>query len=161
MKKQKPVIDSSSNKRKKPSQVVGDIHFNNITFNYPSRPQIKILDSIDIKIKNGSTVAFVGSSGCGKSTCIQLLQRFYDPLKGQITLDNRDLKTLNVKWLKSQIGVVNQEPILFGTTIYENIKFGKEDATDEEIKSAARNANAHDFIMSLPNVNPFHFSIYS
>lgn len=106
-------------------------------------------------------MAFVGSSGCGKSTCIQLLQRFYDPLKGQITLDNRDLKTLNVKWLKSQIGVVNQEPILFGTTIYENIKFGKEDATDEEIKSAARNANAHDFIMSLPNVNPFHFSIYS
>jgi len=98
-------------------------------------------------------VAFVGSSGCGKSTCIQLLQRFYDPLEGQINLDNRDLKTLNVKWLKSQIGVVNQEPVLFGTTIYENIKFGKEDATDEEIEAAARNANAHDFIMSLPNVN--------
>jgi len=98
-------------------------------------------------------VAFVGSSGCGKSTCIQLLQRFYDPLEGQINLDNRDLKTLNVKWLKSQIGVVNQEPVLFGTTIYENIKFGKEDATDEEIEAAARNANAHDFIMYLPNVN--------
>jgi len=104
-------------------------------------------------------VAFVGSSGCGKSTCIQLLQRFYDPLDGQITLDNRDLKTLNVKWLKSQIGVVNQEPILFGTTIYENIKFGKEDATVEEIEAAARNANAHDFIMSLPNVNKFDFLI--
>jgi len=131
---------------------VGDIHFNNTTFNYPSRPQIKILDSIDIKIKNGSTVAFVGSSGCGKSTCMQLLQRFYDPLDGQITLDNRDLKTLNVKWLRSQIGVVNQEPILFGTTIYENIKFGKEDATEEDIKLAAMNANAHDFIMTLPDV---------
>ena len=141
---------------------MGDIHFNNTTFNYPSRPQIKILDSIDIKIKNGSTVAFVGSSGCGKSTCMQLLQRFYDPLEGEITLDNRDLKTLNVKWLRSQIGVVNQEPILFGTTIYENIKFGKDDATEEDIKLAAMNANAHDFIMSLPDViNSLFFSLSS
>lgn len=103
-------------------------------------------------------MAFVGSSGCGKSTCMQLLQRFYDPLEGRITLDNRDLKTLNVKWLRSQIGVVNQEPILFGTTIYENIKFGKDDATEEDIKLAAMNANAHDFIMSLPDV--IHFSFY-
>jgi ABC-type multidrug transport system fused ATPase/permease subunit len=97
-------------------------------------------------------VAFVGSSGCGKSTCMQLLQRFYDPLEGKITLDNKDLKSLNVKWLRSQIGVVNQEPILFGTTIYENIKFGKDDATEEDIRLAAMNANAHDFIMSLPDV---------
>ncbi len=97
-------------------------------------------------------MAFVGSSGCGKSTCMQLLQRFYDPLEGKITLDNKDLKSLNVKWLRSQIGVVNQEPILFGTTIYENIKFGKDDATEEDIRLAAMNANAHDFIMSLPDV---------
>jgi ABC-type multidrug transport system fused ATPase/permease subunit len=81
------------------------------------------------------------------------LQRFYDPLGGSIFVDNRDLKSLNVKSYRSKIGVVNQEPILFGMSIYENIKFGKEDATDEEIKMAAKNANAHDFIMSLPSVS--------
>lgn len=82
-----------------------------------------------------------------------MIQRFYDPLNGNIKLDGNDLKSLNVNWLRSKIGVVNQEPILFSTTIKENIRFGKDNVTDEEIVEAAKNANAHDFIMSLPEVN--------
>jgi ABC-type multidrug transport system fused ATPase/permease subunit len=97
----------------------------------------------------------------GKSTCMQLLQRFYNSNEGSITIDDIDIKNFNVKWLREQIGVVNQEPILFNTTIYENIKFGKESATDEEIISAAKNANAHDFIMSLPQVCLFFIYFYS
>jgi ABC-type multidrug transport system fused ATPase/permease subunit len=97
-------------------------------------------------------VALVGSSGCGKSTCLQLIQRFYVPLEGCVNIDNRDIKSYNLKWLRSRIGVVNQEPILFGTTIRENIKFGKEEASEDEIVLAAKNANAHDFIMTLPEV---------
>jgi ATP-binding cassette, subfamily B (MDR/TAP), member 1 len=89
----------------------------------------------------------------GKSTCIQLLQRFYDPSSGSILIDNTDLTCLNLKSYRKHIGVVNQEPILFDASIQENIRFGKQDATDEEIKQAAKKANAHDFIMSLPNVN--------
>jgi ABC-type multidrug transport system fused ATPase/permease subunit len=81
-----------------------------------------------------------------------LIQRFYDPLAGSIVIDSKNLKDFNIKWLRSQIGVVNQEPILFATTIAENIRFGKENATDEEIINAAKNANAHDFIMTLPDV---------
>lgn len=110
------------------------------------------------------TVALVGSSGCGKSTCLQLIQRFYDPLNGLIAIDGRNLKDYNLKWLRTRIGVVNQEPILFATTIKENIRFGKDDASDEEIVWAAKNANAHDFIMTLPDVFfiPFHsFAIYN
>ena len=98
------------------------------------------------------TVALVGSSGCGKSTCLQLIQRFYDPLNGLIAIDGRNLKDYNLKWLRTRIGVVNQEPILFATSIKENIRFGKDDASDEEIVLAAKNANAHDFIMTLPDV---------
>lgn len=81
-----------------------------------------------------------------------MIQRFYDPLNGNVKLDGNDLRSLNVKWLRSQIGVVNQEPILFSTTIKENIRFGKDNVSDEEIIEAAKNANAHEFIMSLPDV---------
>nr|UOU03319.1 ATP-binding cassette subfamily B1-1 [Brachionus rubens] len=147
----KPVIDTSADDGEKPNEVTGSIEFEDIYFNYPARPDIKILQGLDLKINQGSTVALVGSSGCGKSTCIQLIQRFYDPLQGAVKIDGRDVKNLNVRWLRSKIGVVNQEPILFGTTIKENIKFGKDDATDEEIILAAKNANAHDFIMTLPD----------
>nr|QNH67928.1 ATP-binding cassette transporter subfamily B member 1 X2 [Brachionus plicatilis] len=146
----KPTIDTSSEEGNKPVDVTGNIEFNNVNFNYPSRPDINILNGLDLRIKHGSTVALVGSSGCGKSTCIQLIQRFYDPLNGSVKLDGNDLRSLNVKWLRSQIGVVNQEPILFSTTIKENIRFGQDDVTDEQIIEAAKNANAHEFIMSLP-----------
>ena len=98
----------------------------------------------------GKTLALVGPSGCGKSTTIQLIQRFYDTIEGSVLLDGQDIKTLNLKWLRSNIGVVGQEPVLFATTIFENIRYGREGVTQEEIEAAAQAANAHDFIVSLP-----------
>jgi len=128
-----------------------------VSFSYPSRPDIPILKEVSYKINPGSTIALVGSSGCGKSTSLHLIQRFYDPLGGMITIDGRNLKDYNLKWLRTRIGVVTQEPILFGTSIKENIRFGKEGATDDEILLAAKNANAHDFIMTLPDVRSTSF----
>jgi ATP-binding cassette subfamily B (MDR/TAP) protein 1 len=148
-----PPIDSLSTAGEQPKELVGDIEFDNVAFKYPARIEAKILDEISFKIPTGYTVALVGDSGCGKSTCLQLLQRFYDPESGAVKLDGRSLKDLNIEWLRKQIGVVNQEPILFGTTIKENILFGKSDATDDEIVAAAKSANAHNFIMKLPDVN--------
>ena len=93
----------------------------------------------------------MGASGCGKSTVVQLLQRFYDPNSGEVLVGGRDVRTLNIKWLRQHIGVVSQEPVLFDTTIAQNILYGKEGATEEEMKQAAINANAHDFISKLPD----------
>ena len=95
-----------------------------MNFSYPSRKEVQVLKETSLIIKPGSTVAFVGSSGCGKSTCVQLIQRFYDPSSGAIIIDGENIKDINIKHLRSQLGVVNQEPILFGTTIKENIRFG-------------------------------------
>ena len=148
-----PEIDSFSDAGEKIEKPVGNINFQNILFSYPARPDIDILKEVTLDIKAGTTVALVGSSGCGKSTCIQLIQRFYDPKNGLITFDGKDLKSLNLNWLRSQIGVVSQEPVLFGTSILENIRLGREDATEDEIMTAAINANAHDFIMELPQVH--------
>jgi len=92
-----------------------------------------------------------------ESTTIQLIQRFYDPDQGTVLLDGKDIKTLNVGWLRSHIGIVSQEPVLFTGSIEENIRFGKQDATDEEVQYAAKMANAHDFIMELPEVDIFCF----
>ena len=144
------LIDSSSKSGMRPMKVVGDICFSNVFFNYPSRPDVKILRGISLDIPSGKTVALVGSSGCGKSTCIQMAQRFYDPLQGKVMLDGNDLKDLNVGWLRDNIGIVSQEPVLFDCTIRENILFGKPEATDDEIEKACRDANAMDFIKKLP-----------
>ena len=92
----------------------------------------------------------MGQSGCGKSTCVQLLQRFYDPLQGRVCVDGHDIRGLNIGCLRDQMGVVGQEPVLFGMSIGENIRFGRDDATHEDVEWAARQANAHDFIMRLP-----------
>ncbi|XP_032895258.1 ATP-binding cassette sub-family B member 5 [Amblyraja radiata] len=144
-------IDSSSNDGHKPDSIRGDIEFKDIHFSYPTRPDRKILNGLNVKITSGQTMALVGVSGCGKSTTVQLLQRFYDPAAGEITLDGHDIRTLNVKWLREHIGIVSQEPILFATTIAENIRHGREDATDEDIEQAAKEANAYDFISMLPD----------
>uniref|UniRef100_A0A1A9V7P2 ABC-type xenobiotic transporter n=1 Tax=Glossina austeni TaxID=7395 RepID=A0A1A9V7P2_GLOAU len=126
------------------------MEFKDVDFYYPTRERMKVLDKLNLKIKRGQTVALVGSSGCGKSTCIQLIQRFYDPQGGAIHFNEVNLKDININWLRERIGVVGQEPILFGTTIYENIRYGREDATREEIEAAARAANALRFINKLP-----------
>uniref|UniRef100_A0A8B9EE87 ATP binding cassette subfamily B member 4 n=1 Tax=Anser cygnoides TaxID=8845 RepID=A0A8B9EE87_ANSCY len=145
-----PQIDSSSNAGYKPDRVKGTLEFKNVYFNYPARPDIQILKGLNLKVNCGQTVALVGGSGCGKSTTVQLIQRFYDPKEGTITIDGQDIKTLNVRYLREIIGVVNQEPGLFATTIAENIRYGREDVTMEEIEKATKEANAYDFIMKLP-----------
>ncbi|XP_048881356.1 ATP-dependent translocase ABCB1 isoform X35 [Brienomyrus brachyistius] len=144
-------IDSSSKEGHKPETVKGDIEFKNIHFSYPSRKDAKILQGVNLVVPRGKTIALVGASGCGKSTIIQLLQRFYDPDAGEITLDGHDIRTLNVKWLRENIGIVSQEPVLFATTIAENIRYGWENATDEDIERAVKEANAYEFISELPD----------
>ncbi|XP_027754516.1 multidrug resistance protein 1 isoform X1 [Empidonax traillii] len=146
-----PQIDSYSETGYKPDHIKGNLEFKNVYFNYPSRPDVEILKGLNLKISSGQTVALVGSSGCGKSTTVQLIQRFYDPQEGMVTIDGQDIKTLNVRYLREIIGVVNQEPVLFATTIAENIRYGREDVTMEEIEKATKEANAYDFIMKLPN----------
>ncbi|NXD36043.1 MDR1 protein, partial [Copsychus sechellarum] len=147
----KRLIDSSSKEGYKPDKLIGEIEFRNIHFSYPSRPDAKILKGLNLKVQTGKTIALVGASGCGKSTTVQLLQRFYDPDQGEITLDGRDIRTLNTKWLRENIGIVSQEPVLFATTIAENIRYGREDISDSEIETAAKEANAFDFISRLPD----------
>uniref|UniRef100_A0A8D2LUJ5 Uncharacterized protein n=1 Tax=Varanus komodoensis TaxID=61221 RepID=A0A8D2LUJ5_VARKO len=143
------IVNSSSGEGFKPDKLRGEIEFKNISFSYPSRPDV--LKGLNLKIQPGKTIAVVGSSGCGKSTTIQLLQRFYDPVEGQVTIDGHDIRTLNIKWLRENIGIVSQEPVLFGTTIAGNIRYGREDITDAEIEQAAKEANAYDFISKLPD----------
>uniref|UniRef100_A0A8C3PBY5 ABC-type xenobiotic transporter n=1 Tax=Chrysemys picta bellii TaxID=8478 RepID=A0A8C3PBY5_CHRPI len=147
----KPTIDSFSSDGHKLDHIKGALEFNNVQFSYPSRPDVQVLKGLTLKIDCGQTVALVGSSGCGKSTMVQLLQRFYDPQEGVITVDGHDIKSLNLRHYREFIGVVSQEPVLFGTTIRNNIRYGREDVTDEEIENAAKEANAYDFIMEFPD----------
>ena len=129
----------------------GDIIFDNVLFTYPSRPDVKILQGLSLTINKGETVALVGPSGCGKSTVIQLVQRFYDPENGSIKLGGKDIKEINLRWLRERIGIVGQEPVLFGCTIAENIKQGRKGVTQEEMEKACIEANAYNFIKKLPN----------
>ncbi|ELK28187.1 Bile salt export pump [Myotis davidii] len=147
---QKPVIDCMSEDGYKLDRINGEIQFHNVTFHYPSRPEVKILNNLSMVIKPGEMTAVVGSSGAGKSTALQLIQRFYDPSAGMVTLDGHDIRSLNIQWLRAQIGIVEQEPVLFSTTIAENIRYGREGATMEDIVRAAKEANAYNFIMDLP-----------
>nr|CAD7578382.1 unnamed protein product [Timema californicum] len=148
-----PLINSLSEEGVCPSELKGIITFKDVHFEYPSRSDVKVLKGFNLTINEGEKVAFVGSSGCGKSTCVHLIQRFYDPQQGQILLDGMDIKYLNVTWLRRQIGVVGQEPVLFQTSIAENIKLGHEDATRRDIIEASGVANALDFIEKLPEVS--------
>ncbi|KAG1704958.1 hypothetical protein DVH05_004984 [Phytophthora capsici] len=144
-------IDASNDHEgDKPESCVGRIQAVGVNFTYPSRPDVQILNDYNVTIEPGQTVAFVGASGGGKSTLISLLERFYDPQEGSVLLDSRDVKTLNVKWLRSQIGLVSQEPVLFATSISENIAAGGSGISRDQVVAAAKLANAHTFIMSLP-----------
>ncbi|CAK4713348.1 hypothetical protein LEN26_015218 [Aphanomyces euteiches] len=131
--------------------VEGDISLERINFRYPARPDVQVCKGYSLHIKAGEKVALVGPSGSGKSTIVSFLERYYDPLDGVVRLDGHDLKTLNVKWLRAQIGLVGQEPSLFSCSIADNIRYGKPGATLEEVHDAARQANAYDFIMGFPN----------
>ena len=132
----------------------GDISLHDIDFHYPTRPGVQVLQKLSIDIKAGQKVALVGSSGCGKSTTIGLLERFYDPLAGRITLDGDNTKEFNIRWLRSLLGLVSQEPVLFARSIRDNITYGMETKPSQgEIEAAAKNANIHSFINGLPEVN--------
>ncbi|OWM88731.1 hypothetical protein CDL15_Pgr002498 [Punica granatum] len=146
-----PSIDTEDKKGKALSYVRGEIEFKDIYFNYPSRPDTPILQGLNFKAPAGQSVGLIGGSGSGKSTIIALLQRFYDPIEGEILLDGYKIRRLQLKWLRSLMGLVNQEPVLFATSIKENILFGKEGATMEEVMTAAKAGNAHDFISKLPD----------
>jgi ATP-binding cassette subfamily B (MDR/TAP) protein 1 len=142
-------IDATKNDGLTLKRLDGDVEFENVHFSYPERQDATVLNGFSLKVPAGKTVALCGGSGCGKSTSIQLLQRFYEPLTGCIKIDGHNIKDLNLAWMRGQMALVSQEPILFATTIRENIRQGRLDATDGEVEDAAKQANAHDFIMSL------------
>ncbi|XP_045876169.1 ATP-dependent translocase ABCB1 isoform X5 [Meles meles] len=147
----KPSIDSYSKNGHKPDNIKGNLEFKNVHFSYPSRKEVKILKGLNLTVESGQTVALVGNSGCGKSTTVQLMQRLYDPTDGMVCIDGQDIRAINVRYLREITGVVSQEPVLFATTIAENIRYGHENVTMEEIEKAVKEANAYDFIMKLPN----------
>ena len=131
----------------------GDISFENVTFAYPSQSDKLVLENLYLNIPRGKTLALVGDTGCGKSTIVQLLLRFYDVNGGKVTIDNTDIRDFNVRWIRQQIGFVNQEPVLFNTTIKDNIQMGAVDQStvpDENIVKVCRLTHAHDFIVRLP-----------
>ncbi|KAL1953812.1 hypothetical protein VTO42DRAFT_2139 [Malbranchea cinnamomea] len=155
-----PKIDSMSDKGAKPKTVDGDLELSDVSFWYPARPTVQVLDKVSLKIPARKTTALVGSSGSGKSTIVGLLERWYDPAEGKVTLDGNDLRDLNVKWLRSQIGLVQQEPVLFNDTIYNNVVHGlygtEMDKYDEEkkrelVRQACIESNADEFIQKFPN----------
>lgn len=153
------LLNSSSKDGKTLDSIRGAIELRNIKHIYPSRPTVVVLTDLNLHIPAGQVTAFVGPSGSGKSTIIGLLERFYHPVSGQILLDGHNTEFLNLRWLRQQISLVGQEPILFSTTIFANIKFGligtrfeheSEEVIRERVEEAAKMANAHEFITSLP-----------
>jgi len=148
----KDVTSSFANKSMISSgQGIPEITFRNVVFSYPTRKSRPVLNGLNLVIHQGETLAIVGSSGGGKSTIIQLIERFYDIDSGSIQYQGVEIKDLNVNYLRDQIGLVSQEPILFNTSIRENIRYGCPTASDLEVEEAAKKANAHEFIMSFPS----------
>jgi ATP-binding cassette subfamily B (MDR/TAP) protein 1 len=142
-------IDPDSLEGYKTEKLKGEVDIRGVDFAYPSRPDVIIFKGFSLSIQPGKSTALVGQSGSGKSTIIGLIERFYDPIRGVVKIDGRDIKTYNLRALRQHIGLVSQEPTLFGGTIRENIVYGTETASEAEIENAARSANAHDFISNL------------
>jgi len=134
-----------------PAKVEGRVEYQDVVFAYPARPDAPVLSGVSLTLAPGEAVALVGHSGAGKSTLSHLLARFYDPSSGCIRLDGRDLRELDPSWLRRQVGVVSQEPLLFSSSIADNIRYGRTDATDAQVEAAARAANAHEFISRFPD----------
>jgi ATP-binding cassette subfamily B protein len=130
--------------------VHGDIAFDNVTFYYPARPKVAALSGLNLRINPGETVALVGPSGAGKSTIFQLLMRFYEANEGEITLEGEPLKNLSREDMRRQMALVPQEPVIFAASAMENIRFGRPEASDDEVIEAAKAAAAHDFLSKLP-----------
>ena len=148
----KPEIDSGDTSGIVLEDMKGDVELKDVHFRYPARLVQLILDGLSLQVASGTTMAIVGESGSGKSTVISLVERFYDPQAGEVLIDDINIKNLRLSWIRQKIGLVSQEPLLFMTSIKDNIMYGKEDATLEEIKRAAELANAANFVDKLPNV---------
>jgi len=131
-------------------RIKGNVSFRNVRFSYPSRKEIEVLKDISFDVEQGRQIAIVGPSGAGKSTMISLLLRFYEPASGALYFDDKPAGLIPLSQFRKQVAMVPQDILLFGGTIYENIAYGKQEATGEEVENAARQANAHDFIMSFP-----------
>lgn len=147
-----PEIDPDDTTGNQLEDIRGDVELKDVYFSYPARPEQLIFDGFSLHVSSGTTMAIVGESGSGKSTVISLVERFYDPQAGEVLIDGINIKSLRLDWIRGKIGLVSQEPLLFMTSIKDNITYGKEDATMEEIKRAAELANAANFIDKLPNV---------
>jgi ATP-binding cassette, subfamily B (MDR/TAP), member 1 len=132
--------------------IKADVELKDVYFSYPTRPEHLVFYGFSLRVPSGITMALVGESGSGKSTVISLVERFYDPHAGEVLIDGVDIKKMKLTWIREKIGLVSQEPVLFSTTIRENIAFGKDVLTLEEIKIAAELVNASKFIDKLPNV---------
>ena len=156
----KSPIDPDSDEGVKPETLEGNIELKNIKHIYPSRPEVVVMEDVNLVIPAGKQTALVGASGSGKSTIVGLVERFYDPVGGEVLLDGRNLKDLNLRWLRERVSLVQQEPVLFSTTIFENIRYGllgtkyenlSKEKEGEMVTEAAKMANAHDFISNLPD----------
>ncbi|XP_044500474.1 ABC transporter B family member 21-like [Mangifera indica] len=146
----KPEIDAYDANGQTLAEIRGDIELRNVIFSYPARPDEKIFDGFSLSIPSGTTTALVGPSGSGKSTVISLIERFYDPQAGEVLIDGVNLREFQLRWIRKKIGLVSQEPVLFTSSIGDNIAYGKLDATNEETEAAAELANASNFINKLP-----------
>ena len=142
--------DTEESKGSLQPEIRGRISFNNVTFAYPTRPEVPVLKNVSLEFKEGECVAIVGSSGSGKSTIAALLQRLYEPSEGRITVGQTKLCDTDVNWLREHVSVVSQNPHLFDTTIHENIAYGATEFPFAQVRRAAKSANVHNFIMSLP-----------
>ena len=149
-----PEINAQSTEGEVPKNVDGHIRFENVHFRYPTRPGVRVLRDLNLTVEPGTYVALVGASGCGKSTTIQLIERFYDPLAGKVTIDGQDISKLNIQEYRKHVALVSQEPTLYAGTVKFNILLGAtkphEEVTQEEIEDACRDANILDFIQELP-----------
>lgn len=150
--KRKPEIDAYDDNGRKLDDLRGDIELKDVYFSYPTRLNEQIFTGFSLSIPSGITAALVGQSGSGKSTVISLIERFYDPQSGEILIDDINLKDFQLRWIRGKIGLVSQEPVLFASSIKDNIAYGKDGATIEDIKAAAELANASKFIDKLPQV---------
>ncbi|PIA26000.1 hypothetical protein AQUCO_10200049v1 [Aquilegia coerulea] len=146
----KPEIDSFDSNGRMLDDIHGDIELRDVCFSYPARPDEQIFNGFNLRIPSGTTSALVGQSGSGKSTVISLIERFYDPQAGRVLIDGINLKEFQLRWIRSKIGLVSQEPVLFASSIKDNITYGKDGATVEEIRVATELANAAKFIDKLP-----------
>jgi ATP-binding cassette, subfamily B (MDR/TAP), member 1 len=146
------LIDPSASVGQRPSGAVkGLVEFKDVTFSYPTRPDVVVLSQFNLVAAAGKVTALVGETGSGKSTIVNLVERFYDVQSGAVLLDGVNVRGLDIRWLRQQLGLVSQEPALFNGTILENVKLGKPDATIEEVRAACLIANAVEFIERQPD----------